>query len=114
MSNWILDALKEPFSKKKGKEPSKEEQLKEIEKYKIILAEKEAKLMAKEEIKTEEIPLPPKFEEPKQEQTVELAEGVEITTERKLEILESNLQVIVNNIHNRLTTIESFLFRNKN
>jgi len=110
MGNWILDALQEPF-KKKGKDKkktteTKEEKLKELEEVEKLLQEKKQELMKED---NKEIPLPPKFEENKIQEQVQ---NQELTVRERLMILESNINMVIKDIDERLKTIESYLFRN--
>lgn len=105
--SWIIDAIKEPFTKKEDKKAeTKEDKLKEIEELKKMIEKEEQKLKTSEikVVNVEEIPLPPKFEEEQE---------IEVTTEQRLQILEQNINVVITDLHTRITAIESYLFRTK-
>jgi len=113
--SWILDAMKEPFKNKK-KANTKEDKLKELEKMKELIDKMEKELQKDNSPPTvptvnvpqkEELPELPKFEFEEQPQEIE------VTPEKRIEILESNIVNIVNDMHTRITKIESILFRNQ-
>ena len=105
--SWILDAMKEPFKNKK-KANTKEDKLKELEKMKELQKDNSPPTVPTVNVpQKEELPELPKFEFEEQPQEIE------VTPEKRIEILESNIVNIVNDMHTRITKIESILFRNQ-